>query len=251
MAPGFARDPKSGDPLPLTGAAFRPIVTGWQRSVNAVLCLVLLAVLATLTCRQSQMYARAETLYRMTIHRNPDCWLAHNNLGANLFRQERFEEAIAHYQEAIRIKPDYFDAHYNMGVALDEQGKVPEAIAHWREAARLQPTMIAKLDHSAWLQATCPVASVRNGAAAVIVAQRVVAISGGKEPELLDTLAAAYAEVGRFADAVRVAQKAVQLAESTGQKPLADGIRARLKLYRVGQPYREIPTSRAAPVNGN
>ena len=83
-----------------------------------VLCLGLLATLAVLTWRQSRMYADIETLYRTTIDRNPDCWMAHDNLGAALADRGQIDEAIAHYRKALEIKPDDAEAHINLGAAL-------------------------------------------------------------------------------------------------------------------------------------
>ena len=78
----------------------------WRRPGGYVLCLGLLAILAGLTFRQSRMYANIETLYRTTIDGNPDCWLAHNNLGLLLATSERGDEAIVEYRKALEIKPD-------------------------------------------------------------------------------------------------------------------------------------------------
>ena len=88
---------------------------GRVRVMGQVGCLALVAVLAVLSWRQSRMYADIETLYRTTIDRNPDCWMAHNNLGNALADRGQVDEAIAHYQKALEIKPDYAEAHNNLG----------------------------------------------------------------------------------------------------------------------------------------
>ena len=103
------------------------------RPTGYVLGLALLAVLAVLSWRQSRMYADVETLYRTTIDRNPDCWMAHNNLGTVLAGRGQVDEAIAHYRKALEIKPDYAEAHNNLGLALAGRGQVDEAIAHYRQ----------------------------------------------------------------------------------------------------------------------
>ena len=102
-------------------------------------CVALLAVLAVLSWRQSRMYADAETLYRTTIDRNPDCWMAHNNLGLALAGRGQVDEAIAHYRKALEIKPDDAEAHNNLGDALAGRGQVDEAIAHYRKALEIKP----------------------------------------------------------------------------------------------------------------
>ena len=64
------------------------------------------------------MYADIETLYRTTVDRNPDCWMAHDNLGRALADRGQVDEAIAHYRKALEIKPDYAEAHNNLGTGV-------------------------------------------------------------------------------------------------------------------------------------
>ncbi len=101
--------------------------------------IVLAALLGIFTFRQSANYTDAETLYQATESRNPDSWLAHNNLGV---MPGRVSEAIAEYQEAIRIEPDYTEAHNNLGRALSHiPGRMDDAAAEFRTAIRLRPGM--------------------------------------------------------------------------------------------------------------
>jgi tetratricopeptide (TPR) repeat protein len=111
----------------------------WPRTAGVALCLVVLAILGTLTWQQSRMYENSETLYRTTIARNPTCWMAYNNLGNALAGSGRVPEAIQHYQEALRLRPDYAEAHSNLGFALAGSGRTPEAVQHFQEALRLRP----------------------------------------------------------------------------------------------------------------
>ena len=94
------------------------------------------------------------------------------------------------------------------------------------------------LTEAAWALATSPAASVRNGAEAVALAERAARLTGGREPSILDAQAAAYAEVGRFADAARIAERALDLARQQGNAPLAVELDGRLALYRSRRPYR-------------
>ena len=87
--------------------------------------------------------------------------------------------------------------------------------------------------------ATCPEASVRNGAEAVELAQRAVQLSDGRVPAILGTLAAAYAEAGRFPEAVQTARKALDLATQRNELALAEEIKAKIPLYEAGTPFRE------------
>ena len=113
-----------------------------------------------------------------------------------------------------------------------------------RSATRLIracPKDAALLNDTAWILATSPEASLRNGVEAVELAQRAVELSGGQEPAILDTLAAAYAEAGRFAEAVQTAQKAAKLATQQNKQALAESIKARIRLYEAETPFRATP----------
>ena len=103
------------------------------------------------------------------------------------------------------------------------------------------------MNDTAWLLATNPNASVRNGAEAVELAQRAIELSSGQEPAILGTLAAAYAEAGRFAEAVQTARKALELATQQNKPALAESIRAKIRLYEAGKPFRQSPSSTAKP----
>jgi tetratricopeptide (TPR) repeat protein len=102
---------------------------------------VLLVTLGVLTWRQSSIYRDAVTLYQETLARNPDCWMAHNNLGTELaLIPGRSSEAIAHFEAALRIKPDSARAHYDLGLNLAKSsGRMNDAIPHYLEALRISP----------------------------------------------------------------------------------------------------------------
>ena len=106
---------------------------------------------------------------------------------------------------------------------------------------RSRPNDTNLLTDTAWILATNPNASVRDGAEAVALAQRAVELSGGQEPAILDTLAAAYAEAGRFPEAVEVARKASVLAMRQNKEPLAEASKVKLHLYEAKKPYRDVP----------
>jgi tetratricopeptide (TPR) repeat protein len=82
---------------------------------------------------------------------------------------------------------------------------------------------------------------LRNGQKAVELAQQAERLGGGESPQILDTLAAAYAEAGRFGEAVETAKRALDLSVAQNNKPLAEAIQARLKLYETNVPYHEKP----------
>ncbi len=161
------------------------------------------------------------------------------DLGAALFRKGNIDDAIAHFQKALEIKPGFTEAHINLGSALVKKGKVDEAITHFQKALEIEPDNVEALNDLAWLLATSPQASVRNGNRAVELAQRANQITGGENPMILSTLAAAYAGAGRFGDAQQSARKAVQMATVAGRQGLVDELTRELRLYEAGLPYQE------------
>ena len=98
------------------------------------------------------------------------------------------------------------------------------------------------VNDTAWMLATNPNNSFRNGAEAVELAQRAANFSGGNQPAILGTLAAAYAEAGRFPEALRTGEEAARLAAAAGDRDLGEKIGSCLELYKVGKPYRKIPS---------
>jgi tetratricopeptide (TPR) repeat protein len=167
----------------------------------------------------------------------PDYAEAQNNLGNALLQKGRVDEAISHYQMALQIKPDYVEAHINLGNALLQKGNVDEAISHFQKALKITPDDAEAQNTLAWVLATCPQASLRNGNKAVELAQRANQLTGDGNPAVLGTLATAYAEAGRFPEAVETAQRALQLAETQSNTALADAIRSQMKLYQAGIPF--------------
>jgi tetratricopeptide (TPR) repeat protein len=99
----------------------------------------ILIFLSLLTWRQSATYRDLETLWRATIAKNPDCWMAYNNLGVVQFEKGDIEDAIEKYQQSLRLHPDYPEAHYNLGSALLQKGYADEAIWQCEEALKIQP----------------------------------------------------------------------------------------------------------------
>ena len=179
---------------------------------------------------------------RAALQINPACAEAHYNLGNILLKQGRPTEAIGQYNEALRINPAYANACCNLGTALFRQGQTEEAIAQMQKALELQPSNSATQNDLAWiLAAGAPQASLRNGARAVQLATEANLSSGGKNPVILHTLAAAYAEAGNFSSAVQTAQTALQLAEAESNTNLANALREEMKLYEAGRRFGDVP----------
>lgn len=174
--------------------------------------------------------------YTEAIRIDPHDADTHTHLGLALARRGRLPEAIDHYRRAIEARPDYALAHYNLGNALAQQGRDRDALEHFHKAVQLRPEHYVMLDSLAWLLATSRDDQVRDGPESVRLAERACQLGGQDDPKLLDTLAAAYAAVGRFDDAVTTADRAIQAALSRGDAHYAAEIRSRLQRYRSSQP---------------
>jgi tetratricopeptide (TPR) repeat protein len=203
----------------------------------------------------------------------PDDPIASFNLGNVLQMEGQFAPAIARYQDAIRLKPSLAQAQRNMALAMLSSGDTAGATAAfnqyldlrrqdlsaymdvaaqlyehrcyaetgavYQQAVAIWPHSAPVLNATAWLLATCPDPKVRDGTMAVQLATTVNQMTGGKVPAAMRTLAAAYAEAGRFPDAISTAQAALPLAEAAQDHQLANSLREALPLYQNQQPYRQ------------
>jgi tetratricopeptide (TPR) repeat protein len=167
---------------------------------------------------------------------NPE---AHCILGEALGAQGKLDQAAAQFTEALRLVREYPDAHHQLAVTLAMQHQSRAAISHYRAALALQPDRPDTLNNLAWLLATDPLPENRDGAEAVRLATRLCELTGRQEPFFLGTLAAAYAEAGRYDEAVAAAQQAHDLAEEKGLSTVAARNLELLGIYRSRQPFHE------------
>jgi tetratricopeptide (TPR) repeat protein len=157
------------------------------------------------------------------------------NLGTSLLRAGRTDEAIAVWQKALAAHRDEVEVHAHLGYALLVKGLPGEAIAEYERALQIAPQSAGSLNDLAWVLATCSDSRLRDGSRAVDLAQRADQLSGGKNPVFIRTLAAAYAEVGRFQEAADAAQRALELARAQSDLLLRNQLQADMNLYRMGR----------------
>src|SRR6267142_2303925 len=330
-------------PIALAGAGIVSLSDKFTqyRAVIVSAAWLIVACLGTLTWRQAATYTDIETLWRTTLAKNPESWMAHTNIGLVLFQRGQIDDAIAHYRSALQMQPDWWDAEYNLGtalsakgqvdeailhcekavsmrptdpdaqvslgnavfqkgrtdeaishyqkammlhpnhflaryslghvllekgeldsaiqvcrsalllrpsdadchttlaIALEEKGAPAEAIQHYQKALELAPRSIPTLTNLAWLLATSRDATFRNGPKAVELAGQADRLVGGTNTLVLRTLAAAYAENGEFANAIRTARSAMQLARMHGEDSLMTDLVQQIALYQLGMPYRD------------
>jgi tetratricopeptide (TPR) repeat protein len=213
--------------------------------------------------------------YREAIQLDPSVAAAHNDLAIALERTGQKDEAILQYAEAARLQPRRAESRCNLAAALARANRLPEAIEQFRIALQLKPQLveahaglasayaqtghvrdaIAELDALlstqpdsaaaevtlAWLLATVDDASLRNGRRALELATDADRRTDHDNPEALNALAAAYAESGRFTDAVETAERATAVARRNGDTALLNALPARLAQYRAGLPVRQRP----------
>ena len=226
----------------------------------------------------------AEFYYNRALAYSPPDADLHNNLANILAGQGKIDAAVKHHEAAIRIAPNQPHTHYNYGVTLFQSGRLREAqgrleralqlnsdyadarytyalvqaglgyeraaTGQLRDANFLRSDWYDALRSLAWLLATSPDDGVRDGAQAVVVAERAAQLTGYENPIALDTLAAAYAQAGRFNEAVKFAARAEELARGRRQTDLADRFKQRLELYRAGKPFhREALGATTQPFN--
>ncbi len=182
---------------------------------------------------------QAIRLFRKAIDLKPDSAVAHNNLALVLAEQGQVARAITHHRAAVGLAPAFATAHFNLGTLLAKTGQRAEATKHLAEAVRLTPDDPQNAASLAWILATAPEAAVRDGARAVELAEHGCKLTGFRDARIFGTLAAAYAEAGRFEDATLAAQGTIQLAQASHQDEIATQARRMLAAFSAGRPFRE------------
>ena len=183
-------------------------------------------------------FAEAETHFLAALKIKPRDADVHKSYAAALQQRGRTEEALAHLREALEAQPDV-ETRLQVATLLGATKKTREAVAQYREALSLKPDSVEALNNLAWLLATSPDGSLRDGPEAVRFAEHACRLTQYKEATQLGTLAAAYAEAGRFAEAVATAEKARDRATAAGNTRFAGINQQLLTLYRAGRPYHE------------
>ena len=186
--------------------------------------------------------AQAAIHFRKAIELQPAAAEAHNNLGRFYYDAGQPDSAIVYYRRAAELAPTSAAPRFNLALALASRARTMEALATFEQAARIQPNALEGYTSLAWLLATHRNPSVRHPDQAIELVNRALRIYGQPHPRLLDVLAASHAAAGRYDEAVKVAQDALQRATAAGQGDFALRIGERLQLYLKRQPY--IETSR-------
>ena len=185
--------------------------------------------------------AEAIPEYKAALAREPDRVLTLVMLGKDLAARGRLAEAEPLLARAVRLDPAQIEPRRLLAVALTVEGRVEDAIRQYQEILRRSPDDLDALNNVAWIRATHADAAHRNGAEAVRLAERARVKSPEPQALVYSTLAAAYAETGRFADAVRTCEQAIALAERDHAAQDLDHFREQLRCYRASRPFHFAP----------
>ena len=176
--------------------------------------------------------------FRAAVKLKPDAPVFHDSLGIALVELGRYDEAKREFSTAMMQDTNYVPARYQMGRALLKQGSGVEAVKYFREALRMEPNNLQMLIYIASVLAGDENPLVRNGTEACVLAQHAADLSANSQPLVLDTLAAAQAEAGRFENAVETEQRALDLVKTKGASDEVPAMQQRLALYQKHQPWR-------------
>jgi cytochrome c-type biogenesis protein CcmH/NrfG len=181
----------------------------------------------------------AISLLQTAVDLRPDNSPAHDNLAKALLQKGHVADALIHYRKLLELQPDNIEVHNIVGTVLIQQGRVGEGVEEWQKVLAIQPDNGNAMSNLAWVFATAPDQSLRDGAKAVGLAEQALRISGGRIPILFRTLAAAYAESGEFSKAIQTAQQGIELASSQGNSGLATELQGNIALYQEQRPLRD------------
>jgi tetratricopeptide (TPR) repeat protein len=189
-------------------------------------------------------FGNAITNFQKALELSPGQPEIYKGLGCAFARNHEPEQALIQFQHAFRLQPGDAGTELALAATATDNRQPSEAINHLYQVLALDPDSVIALNNLAWLLATAPDAALRDGNEAVRLAERACQLTGHKEALLVGTLAAAYAEAGRFPEAVTAAQEAEQLAAATGLKDVAERNRQLLELYRANKPYHEAAATK-------
>lgn len=180
----------------------------------------------------------AEGHLQIAVTESPNFAEAHANLGVALATEGRTAEALPHFERALEINPFYTDAYHNIAEAYGANNQLAKAVKYFLKALDQRPDDVALLNKAAWILATAIDPAARDGKEALVLAEHAVKLTERHDASSLDTLAAAYAEAGRFDEAVTAGTEALTLARARRDQAFPEELTQRLALYRAHKPVR-------------
>jgi tetratricopeptide (TPR) repeat protein len=181
----------------------------------------------------------AISLLQAAVDLRPENSPAHENLAKALLQKGQVADALVHYRKLLELQPDNIEVHNIVGTVLIQQGHIREGVEEWQKVLAIQPDNGNAMSNLAWVFATAPDDSLRDGTKAVQLAEEALRISRRRIPIIFRTLAAAYAESGEFSKAIQTAQQGIELANSQGNSGLATELQGNIALYQERRPLRD------------
>ena len=259
--------------------AFTDLIAKWPNhfAISLISASAVIMALSVVAWKQTSYWKNSETVWKHTLAITSRNDIAHHSLGMAFLGKDKPDEAIANFREELKIR-DNARGHASLAQALMQKGNATESFFQWQEALQLAPRDVTLRDKFAealiqngqpreaiadyeqslkykpddlpalrnlgWILATAPDPSLRDGARAVLLAERGLQVSGRGRLDILFLLAAAYAENGRFADAIKVAKQTLHLAIEQNNSALVDDLEKDIPLFERNVPLRD---SRLAP----
>jgi tetratricopeptide (TPR) repeat protein len=193
--------------------------------------------------------ADAITHLQTAVKLEPNYADAHYNLGTAFFQKGEIEAAISEWRKTLSTRPNDAEAHTSLGNGLVQMGLVREAMAHYEEALEIAPDSALALNNLAWILSASPDDKVRDGGKAVALAEQAVEYSGAKNAMFMRTLAAAYAEAGRFTEALQTAARALRITQAENNAAGIHTLQDDIALLRANSPLRDASLRNAQPTN--
>ncbi|MBP7830349.1 MAG: tetratricopeptide repeat protein [Kiritimatiellae bacterium] len=170
---------------------------------------------------------------------DPELWESWFGAGVILARQGVWADSIEMMNKAARLRPDDAQPLFYIAGALARLNRLDESLAHYQESLRLYSNYVPWLAEAAWTLATHPMARAPAVDEALRFAEEAARLTGYRDAQVLDALAAALARGGDYTQAAARAEAAALLAEEAGRTNLASDLRSRLVIYKDGKPYME------------
>jgi arylsulfatase A-like enzyme/Flp pilus assembly protein TadD len=184
-------------------------------------------------------YTTAVSHFNKAVTLDPQGAAAQRSLATALALQDKLDAAVEHYEKSLQILPEQPVVLDNLARIYSRQGKVAEALTLWDKALSLKDNWPEVLNNLAWVKAAYEDEDFYEPNEAISLAHRACELSNYENAAMLDTLAVAYAAAGNFPEAIKTAEKALELLGAEGQAELAAQIQAHLDLFKSGQPYFE------------
>ena len=178
-------------------ASWRPILVST--------CVIVIFTFCTYSWDRAGVHQSEKTLWTACLKKNEASWQAHNHIGAVLYSERNIPEAAPHFARAVELKPDNPEVHNNLGLVLWQYGHYPEAIAQYREAVRIKGEVMALRRNLA-----DALLAVKQPADAAEQYQ-IIIDEYPNDPGVLANLSIAYAQIGRFQEALKACEKALRI----------------------------------------